>query len=330
MSMIVRLTAVLAFSAALALSACSSSGTGTTGTGGAGGNGTTGTGGSGGGADPAQIARGKYLVDNVVYCGQCHTPTLADGKPDMSKYLAGSKNYVFPYQGMDVTVIAENITQHMVEGIGTWTDDQIRAAIQAGLDDQKATMWAIMPYPEYAVMEGADVSAIIAYLRTVPGNVNPVPPDSLEDPGSPAAPINGSKVPHTKLDKTDPKFASAEHGRYLATLACMSCHTEETDPGVPDVTKAFAGGRKFQAVGSKTATSTNITPDATGIAGWSADDIAQSIKTNTEKGTNRVLCDAMPGGPGRMGDMTDADLQDIGNYLSTIAPIANGPFKCDM
>jgi hypothetical protein len=31
-----------------------------------------------------------------------------------------------------------------------------------------------------------------------------------------------------------------------------------------------------------------------------------------------------------MGDMADADLLDIGNYLTTLPPIANGPFKCDM
>src|SRR5262249_11128614 len=125
------------------------------------------------------------------------------------KYLAGSKNYIFKYMNMDVTVIAENITEHKEQGIGMWTDDEIRGAIQAGLDDQKATMWAIMPYPEYAIMEGADVQAIIAYLRTVPGNGNVVPPDSLEDPGSPAAPINGSKVPHTTLPMADPRAAGA-------------------------------------------------------------------------------------------------------------------------
>src|SRR5690349_20392859 len=92
--------------------ACSGGGGDTTAggaTGGAGGAG--GTGGTGGG-DPAAIARGEYLVDHVVYCGQCHTPVGADGKPDMTKYLAGSKNYIFKYQNMDVTVIAENITQH--------------------------------------------------------------------------------------------------------------------------------------------------------------------------------------------------------------------------
>ncbi|MFO0757214.1 MAG: c-type cytochrome [Byssovorax sp.] len=330
MSTLVRVVAAATFTCSIALAACSSSGTGTTGTGG--GTGTTsGTGGAGtGGGDAALVARGKYLTDNVIYCGQCHTPTDAGGKPDLTRYLAGSKNYIFKYQGMDVTVIAENITEDSEQGIGTWTDDMIRGAIQAGLDDQKATMWAIMPYPEYAVMEGSDVSAIIAYLRTVMPNANVVPPDSLEDPGSPAAPINGSKVPHTTLDKSDPSYASAERGRYLATIACLSCHTEETDPGVPDMSKAFAGGRTFQAVGGKPATSTNITPDATGIAGWTASDLATSIKTNTEKGTNRVLCDAMPGGPDHMGAMTDADLTDIGNYLSTIPPIQNGPFMCGM
>jgi mono/diheme cytochrome c family protein len=322
-----RILTTLAIPALMAAAGCGGGATGGAGGGDSTSSSTTTTASTG--TSGGDAARGKYLVDNVIVCGQCHTPTLADGTFDQTKYLAGSKNYNFKYQSMDVTVIAENITPDNVQGVGMWTDDQIRGAIQAGLDDQKATMWAIMPYPEYAVMEGADVSAIVAYLRTVPGNANVVPPDSLEDPGSPAAPINGSKVPHTTLAKTDPDFASAERGRYLAILGCMSCHTEETDPGVPDVAKAFAGGRTFKSVSdAKPSTSTNLTPDASGLAGWSAADIVASIKTNTEKGTNRQLCSAMPGGKGHMGDMTDADLLDIGNYLHTIAPVANGPFKC--
>jgi mono/diheme cytochrome c family protein len=253
--------------------------------------------------------------------------------PDKTKYLAGSRSYDFkdPMTGEIVSVYAENLTPHPIEGIGMWSDDLVRGAIMAGLDDQKVPLWPIMPYPEYALMTTDDVYAIIAYLRTIPSNSNTVPPDTKADPGSPAAPINGSLVPHTTLPKTDPDYASTERGRYLATIACVNCHTPEISPGIPDLTKAFAGGRTYRSRSDTGySTSTNITPDATGLAGWSVDDFIQSIKTNKEKGTGRPLCDTMPGGPGRMGDLTDGDLKDLANYFHTIPPIVNGPFQCDM
>jgi hypothetical protein len=41
-------------------------------------------------ADSAQVARGKYLV-RLAGCTDCHTPGHFLGKPDMSRYLAGSE-----------------------------------------------------------------------------------------------------------------------------------------------------------------------------------------------------------------------------------------------
>jgi len=319
----VSLVAAAVMGIVVAVGACSSSGTG-----------QTGAGGSGGGtaADPAVVARGKYLVDHLLVCGECHTPVGADGKPDMTKYLAGSRSYDFTTANGDIiSVYAENLTSHKVEGIGAWKDEWVRGAITKGLDDEMVALWPIMPYPEYALMTPDDLTAIVSYLRTVPANTNVVAPDTLPDPDPPAAPIDDSKIPHTTLAQTDPDYASAERGRYLATIACVNCHTPEISPGIPDLTKAFAGGRKYKSRSDTGfSTSTNLTPDATGLATWGVDDIAQSIKTNTERGTGRVLCDTMPGGPGRMGDLVDQDLKDLAAYLHTIPPIVNGPFSCDM
>ena len=42
-------------------------------------------------ADAQSIARGKYLVQEVAKCSECHTPLADDGKPDMTKFLKGAK-----------------------------------------------------------------------------------------------------------------------------------------------------------------------------------------------------------------------------------------------
>src|SRR5262249_25933029 len=148
---------------------------------------------------------------------------------------------------------------------------------------------------------------------------NVVPADyPYFDQNPPAPPVDEAKVPHTTLPQSDPDYAAAERGRYLARAACLNCHTDQVSADVPDLTKAYAGGKKYTFVrGAPVNTSVNITPDATGLAGWSIDDIVNSLKSDTEKGTGRVLCSTHPGGGEMYGKMTDADARDIATYIHT-------------
>ena len=43
----------------------------------------------------AEVSRGKYLVNQMGKCGDCHTPKLPTGAPDMSRFLKGT---VLPFQ----------------------------------------------------------------------------------------------------------------------------------------------------------------------------------------------------------------------------------------
>src|SRR5262249_9545759 len=95
------------------------------------------------------VERGKYLVDTVLVCGECHTPAGPDGKPDPNMYLAGSRSYDFDTKHGIVSVYAENITSHATEGLGMWTNDEIRTVLTMGVDDEHVALWPIMPYPEY-------------------------------------------------------------------------------------------------------------------------------------------------------------------------------------
>ena len=290
--------------------------------------------GNDGGADPLSdpaVARGEYLVDHVLMCGVCHTPNGPDGQPDPTKYLAGSRSYDFTDpEGGVISVYAENLTSHDPEGLHRWSDDQIRTALTQGVDDEHVSIYPIMPYPEYSLLTPDDVTAIIKYLRSVPPNDNVVSRDMPHgDVDPPAPPVDDSKIPHTTLPQGDPGYDAAERGRYIAKTACMNCHTEQLSPDVPDLSKAFGGGKKYTFVrNAPEHTSTNLTPDPTGLAGWSIDDIATAIKTNTEKGTGRQFCNTHPGGPDRLGKVSDGDLKDLATYIHTLPPVKNGPFKC--
>src|SRR5271156_3332597 len=50
-------------------------------------------------AAPAQqgdIERGRYLVENVAMCEECHTPRDADGNLDASRRLQGAQIWIVP------------------------------------------------------------------------------------------------------------------------------------------------------------------------------------------------------------------------------------------
>jgi len=320
-----------------ALSACASGGSSSNPSGS---GGTGGTGGSQGGSAGARVstattgtpARGEYLVDHVLLCGVCHTPTGADGNPNLALYLAGSRSYDFTdVDGTIVTVNAENLTSHNPEGLFNWSDEQIRTAVTAGIDDEHVAIYPIMPFPEYSLLTREDQDSIIQYLRTVPPNDNVVAADfPYGDQNPPVQLANDDDIPHTTLSSDDPDYAAAERGRYLGKMACLYCHTEELSAGVPNMKKAFAGGKTYTFIrGSSPNTSTNITPAKSGLKTWSVDDIVASILSNTEKGTGRALCSTHPGGPDRLGGMTSDDAHDLAVYLHSLPVVENGPFTCE-
>jgi len=44
------------------------------------------------------VSRGKYIVEDVAMCGTCHTPRLANGELDRSRWLAGAPVPYLPAQ----------------------------------------------------------------------------------------------------------------------------------------------------------------------------------------------------------------------------------------
>jgi mono/diheme cytochrome c family protein len=116
-------------------------------------------------ADPAAVARGKYLV-TVASCHDCHTPGYFLGNPDMARYLGGS-DVGFELPGLG-TFVGPNLTPDKETGLGGWTDAQVVAAIQQGHRPDGRMLAPIMPYHAFANLTAQDVQAIVAFLRSVP------------------------------------------------------------------------------------------------------------------------------------------------------------------
>ncbi len=65
--------------------------------------------------------------------------------------------------------VSRNITSSKTNGIGGWTDDEIKRAITQGVSkDGSKQLNPPMGFHYYATVSAADLDAIVAYLRTVP------------------------------------------------------------------------------------------------------------------------------------------------------------------
>jgi mono/diheme cytochrome c family protein len=123
-------------------------------------------------ADDAQVKRGEYLV-NLGGCNDCHTPGYFLGKPDMARYLGGS-DVGFEIPGLGV-FIGPNITPDRETGIGSWTSDQIRTALQTGVRPDGRVLAPIMPWHAFANLTDDDAKAVVAFLQSVKAVSNDVP-----------------------------------------------------------------------------------------------------------------------------------------------------------
>jgi mono/diheme cytochrome c family protein len=111
-------------------------------------------------SDP--VKRGFYLV-TIGHCMECHAK--ANGQLDFKNGLGkGGEEFKGPWG----VAVARNITSHKEKGIGAWTDAEIKAAITQGKRRDGAPLKPPMGYGMYAKMTDADLTAVVAYLRTLP------------------------------------------------------------------------------------------------------------------------------------------------------------------
>jgi len=118
------------------------------------------------------VRRGAYLA-TIAHCLECHTPiddkgTLqfatslgAGGRPFMPSFISGLPT---SWKG----AVSRNITSHREQGLGAWSDTEIRRAIAQGVGRDGRALEAPMPYAWYAGIRADDLDAIVAYLRTLP------------------------------------------------------------------------------------------------------------------------------------------------------------------
>ncbi len=109
-----------------------------------------------------KVKLGHYLVA-IGHCMECHTP-MVKGELQLGELGKGGREFKGPW-GVSV---ARNITSHKTQGLGSWTDDEIKAAITQAKRKDGSALKPPMDYRAYSRISASDLDAMVAYLRTVP------------------------------------------------------------------------------------------------------------------------------------------------------------------
>jgi mono/diheme cytochrome c family protein len=262
-------------------------------------------------AKASAVERGEYLA-RAADCMVCHT--AAGGKE-----YAGGLGFKLPFG----TLYSTNITPDKETGIGNYSDQEFLAAVQHGKRQDGAMLYPAMPYTSYTYLSDADALAIKAYLFSLPPVRASAPDNTLGFPFNQRwAMWFWSTVfsPDTRYMPDTSKTPEWNRGAYLteALAHCGECHTPRNLAFALDNRKKFggaitAGWRAF-----------NISSDkATGVGGWSDDDLISYLSIGHAKGRGTAS--------GPMGEAVDhsfsklapEDIKAIVAYLRSVPAVAS-------
>jgi mono/diheme cytochrome c family protein len=112
------------------------------------------------GGESAMVERGRYLVEDVVQCGRCHTPNNQAGEAGHNNWLMGGPLQIQPtYPIADWALTVPRIA-HRPPG----TDNDFIRLMTTGITRTGAPPKPPMLRPH---MTRADAEAILAYLKSL-------------------------------------------------------------------------------------------------------------------------------------------------------------------
>ena len=162
------------------------------------------------GDQKAILAHGERL-SHVLGCRGCHTETLKghwfnDDAPELGKLYASNLTRVIP----------------------TMSDAQLTALLRTGKHPTRGDLW-IMPSEIFQRLSEADMTALIAHLRTIKPSGAPTPPPTFTDKATAMIAKGELKPVAAYLAEYRSKLpfdVGGQHalGRYIAGATCAECN----------------------------------------------------------------------------------------------------------
>lgn len=254
------------------------------------------------------LERGKYLMEGVVACGNCHMARGDKGQPLPEKGLSGGMVFDEP----PFKAFAANITPDPETGIGKWTDAQLAKAIREGVRPDKSIIGPPMPIEFYRHLSDADLAAIIAYIRAQPAVKSAVPKSKFN------VPLPPSYGPPIKSVKAIAPGNTRAYGEYLANIGhCMDCHSPRDAKGMLQHDKTGAGGQVFKGPWGESV-SRNLTPHPTGLKDVTDAQIIKSVRAGIDRSGQPYK---PPMGFDFYKTISDADMAALITYLRSLKPL---------
>ncbi|QGM99537.1 cytochrome c [Methylocystis parvus] len=257
----------------------------------------------------ADLSRGQYLVEALAACDNCHTPRGPNGYDLSARFSGGSQTFA----GKDYVARGSNISPDKETGVGDWGDDELSAAIVAGVgrDGQLAPA---MPSDSYRALTNADRNAMIAFLRASPPvKAQPAPPQR-----------HGSWSPHPApgAEATFDEAALSDkikRGLYVASIArCLACHSAEVDDAPDHVNGLGAGGKIFRTPAGVAVASNITTHPGKGVGAWSDDEIKRAVTQGLSRKGEALKPPMSTLAKAHFAKMSPDDLDALVAYLRTL------------
>ena len=256
------------------------------------------------------VQRGDYLVNGILTCGNCHTPRGPGGVLDMTKELSGGPQ---TWDTPQYRVKGSNISQDRESGIGAWTEDQIKQAVQNGVRPNGTPLSPQMPFGYYKIFTPSDLSAVVAYLKSVKPTRNEVEPPIYKAPMHVEIPP-GAERPFGDADMDDP----VKRGFYLVTIGhCMECHTKRGNEPIDFKNSLGKGGEEFKGPWGVSVARNITSHKEKGLGAWTDVEIKAAITQGKRRDGTQLK---PPMGFGMYAKMTEPDLNAIVAYLRTVPP----------
>jgi hypothetical protein len=116
-------------------------------------------------ADTIDIQRGRYLVEEVAKCPECHTPRNARGELDRQAWLQGAPIWIMPVR--PIPNWADRAPA--LAGFPSFTEEQGERVLEQGTGPEGETL---RPPMHIYHMKHSDAKAVIAYLKSLPRSVH--------------------------------------------------------------------------------------------------------------------------------------------------------------
>ena len=244
------------------------------------------------------IARGEHLVKTRVNCEGCHGNDLG-GKVLIDQAIVG---YWAP---PNLTTGPGSVTRDF--SVADW-DRAVRHGVR------HTGQSSSMPTTEFVNLSDHELSDIVAYIRSRPPVDRTMKPVGIGPVFSFVVGFGSSALPAFSLDHQRPhpvdppvEAASVELGAHIAQV-CRGCHGEHLSGG------KISGDPNMPIVA-------NITPDETGLKGWTETDFFRALR----EGKRKDGTDILPQMPWKAyGQMKDVELRALWAYLQTVPPIVKG------